>query len=142
MNTSYRAVLSDNSSVYFLASDDHEAAECSNRFAELKQQSLLDVVVMKDYYPNNWDDVEALPDEVLPSLSYSEVLTEWAGAWSLPSGINSIIRAKNQDGQVKEFVYRSGHHAFRRLEQLINTDHEILVITDEFCHHIDSANHR
>ena len=141
MNTQYRVELSDKSSVYFIAHDDHEAATQGQTIARQLNTKLLDIVIMKDYYPNNWEEVEALPDEVLPTISYSEVIQQWAGAWSLPSEINSIIRAKDRSGKVKEFVYRSGHHAYRRIEQLIQKEHEILVITNEFCHHINSSDH-
>lgn len=141
MRTSYRALLTDSTRLYFFAEDDFEAAYQGQRVAELKKKNLLDVVKMKDYYPNHWEDIECLPDEVLPTLSYSEVLSEWAGGWSLPSGINSIIRSRGKDGRVTEFVYKSGHHAYKRIEKLVQEENELLIITNEYLHHVGPSSY-
>lgn len=141
MNTTYKATLSNKTYIWLHDKCDHEAAQRCLDIAEQLHLYLIDVERMKDYFPNMWEDVQSLPDEVLPTPFYTEVIDEWCNGWSLPSGVNSIIRAKDKEGQIKEFVYRSGHHAFNRIEQLAMQDNEILIITDDYLHHVNATDY-
>lgn len=137
MKVSYKATTTDNTEFYYFAADDIEAAYQGKTLSDLNNKNLLDVVKVKDYFPNRWADVWSLPDEILPTVSYSEVLREWAGDWSLPSGVTTIIRSKDRDGKVKECVYKSTYHATKKIEKLIEAKCELLIITNEYLHHIE-----
>ena len=137
MISSYRARLSDRSCLYLNDRDDHEAAQRATAFARANNVNLIDIQIMKSYYPNSIDVVMALPDEIIPTPFYSEVIDEWSSGWSLPSEYTCIIRATTNN-KVSEYAYRSYYHATNRIESLTKTADELLIITDEHLHYITS----
>lgn len=138
MISSYRAELNDGSTLYLLDRDDHEAAQRATDFAETNHLRLQDIHIMKDYYPHSIDVVMSLPDEVLPTPFFSEVLDEWSAGWSLPYNYSCIIRSKDYDGNVEEFAYKSQAHATKRISSLSESAKELLIITQDYVHSIST----
>ena len=138
MNSSYRASLSDHSVLYLLDRDDHEAAQRAYDFAKANDVNLIDIQIMKSYYPHNIDVVMSLPDEILPTPFYSEVLDEWSAGWTLPYNYACIIRSKDYQGRVKEFAYKSNAHATKKISSLSETAKELLIITQDYVHSIST----
>jgi hypothetical protein len=128
--------MNDGSSLYIRDRDDHSAAQRATDYANSNRLNLIDITIMKDYYPHNIESVMALPDEILPTPFYSEVLDEWSGGWSLPYNYACIIRSKDVSGKVQEFAYKSQTYATAKIAKLSQTATELLIITEDYVHSI------
>lgn len=136
MISSYRAELNDGSTLYLLDRDDHSAAQRATNFADSNRLRLKDIIIMRDYYPNQIDVVMALPDEILPTPFYSEVIEEWSAGWTLPLDYSCIIRSKDLNGKIQEFAYKSQAYATAKIAKLSETSTELLIITEDYVHSI------
>ena len=78
------------------------------------------------YYPNNWEAIQAAPEEYFEPCTWEDFETWKLSGWDLPSSVACVIRAHNKDtGKVYEHTYRQAKRAKqRRLNtwtQMINT---------------------
>ena len=86
------------------------------------------------YFPNKWNLVKSLPDEIFAELAMPfDEFMEWrADSWILPDEIEVLIRATHMPThKVTEYVYKRPEYARKKVRELIATEeHEVTV-----CHH-------
>ena len=85
----------------------------------------------KPYYPNNWQKWKDAPDDVFKSLTYEEFHDWKLCSWDLPDSVCCLIRCQNQlTGKTEEFVYQSEKAAGKRIQKLLEDQHNEITICD------------
>ena len=86
----------------------------------------------KPDFPNNYKELAAVPSEAFVEVPYQDFMDWKIGGWLLPSSIAAIVRVKNNNGKIKEFIYRSYSGAGRKVTKLMEQDdtHEITIVDE------------
>ncbi len=85
----------------------------------------------KPYFPNNWAEFKAAPDDMFLRHTFEEIWTWKATKWQLPSSIHCIIRYRERGSQrIKERVYQKPKHAENKVEKLISEGAEEITVCD------------
>ena len=87
----------------------------------------------KPYFPNNWKEIQSIPEEFLGPIEYEDLYEMRVCQWDIPSSVTCIMRVTNQTrNTVREFVYQRPHAARDRFQKEIETDDavEIVLCTD------------
>lgn len=84
----------------------------------------------KKYYPNNWQAVRDIPDDIFEPTDYEIVIDYLVDHWDINSSVDTILRATNiKTKAVKEYTYIRPSNAKKRLEKLCKTkNYEIIVM--------------
>ena len=92
------------------------------------------------YFPNKWNLVKSLPDEIFAELAMPfDEFMEWrADSWLLPDEIEVLIRATHMPThKVREYVYKRPEYARKKVRELIATeDHEVTLFHHDAVIHI------
>ena len=92
----------------------------------------------RKYFPNKWQMIKDAPAEFFPPMLYAEFEDWKVYGYEIPSRYFGIIRVKNpRSGVVKEYVYKSEHHAKKKIKQEILKDKEITLCTMQGVWHIE-----
>ena len=92
----------------------------------------------RKYFPNNWDDIMAAPDEIFEAcaeqFSVQELIDQKTHGYVLPSSVLCILRVENlRTNKVTEHVYQQRLAAQKRLSKELELDDpvEITVLSEE-----------
>jgi len=93
---------------------------------------------MKKYYPNNWHLYNKLDSSQFEDIGFDEFYEWKIMNWELPRKVSCIIRTYDTENhKVKEYVYRQGTAARKRLRKLMQEDHlEITIANEKAVNHL------
>ena len=90
----------------------------------------------KKYFPNNWRAVKDTPDKFFKSMPYVQ-LEDWKiYGYQIPASVFGLVRTKDKDGKVEEFIYNTPHHCKKRISKSIKENKEIYLCTMEGMYHL------
>ena len=94
----------------------------------------------KPYFPNNWKEYAAQPDDFFVPITFAELLMVKVPAWEIPSSVVCMIREQNTiTGKVKEHVYQRHHAADKKIQELYQKPNtEFTVCDPETIHFVPS----
>ena len=92
----------------------------------------------KKYFPNNWKNIKAAPEQFFLPLEYDEFMDWKINGWEIPSSVACIIREQNiKTGKVTEHVYSRLSNANKRANKIMKEGKsEFLVCTHDDIGHI------
>ncbi len=89
----------------------------------------------KKYYPNKWNVISKLPDEIFTELCVPfDEFMEWRGeSYELPHDIECMIRSQDMvTGKVKEFVYKRSEYARKKIRELLKSERcEVTIVAHD-----------
>ena len=89
----------------------------------------------KKYYPNKWNVISKLPDEIFTELCVPfDEFMEWRGdSYELPHDIECIIRSQDMvTGKVKEYVYKRAEYARKKVRELLKSERcEVTIVAHD-----------
>ena len=94
------------------------------------------------YYPNKWNQVNAVPSEHFESIDF-DMLMDWKiGGYELPEGVVCLLRERNlKTNKVSEYTYMQMSAAKRRTDKIIKQgDSELTICTHSQVAHIEAPN--
>ena len=89
-----------------------------------------------NYFPNNWEAWNDMPEEFLHTPTWEEFEDWKLRGWEIPSSVCCIIRAETAKGKIKEYVYQKQHAAEKRIKQLVSEGASFAICTDEELRYI------
>ena len=95
----------------------------------------------KPYFPNNWEEYKAQPDDFFVPITFAELLMMKIHAWEMPSSVCCMIREQNvKTGKVKEHIYQRHSAADRKIHELyLKPDTEFTVCDPDTIHFVPST---
>jgi len=86
----------------------------------------------KPYFPNNWAEFKAAPDDMFVPHTFLEIMKWKVSGWQLPSSVDCIIRYKEPGSErIKERIYQKRKYAEALVEKLVEAGAEEITVCNE-----------
>ena len=96
----------------------------------------------KNYFPNNWRAIKDSPDELFPSMPWTQFMDWKINGYMIPDSVSCIIRVIGKDGKITEHMYQSVRHGQNKVRKCLQENKEFVLCTMEGMWHLKPDDNR